>query len=212
MEKNAIICIICFFVFSFASKAQLAFEVDSIALHTLSNTERIEDTVHSLYSDIWWMGPVVDIYGRLINYSEEDLVLKSIWENKETGEIVTDVSIEFSTVFEYKGEKYENDITPISPFINTLPFPSKEGYHNDKQVSYHKLSAKKYVKVTLTSPFLYGLFGYEPPIKKRLNKKLEAIALEVLSTLKVKIVWEMSPEIEMETNGDLSKYKVVALE
>lgn len=104
MEKKAIICIIYFFVFSFASKAQLAFEVDSIALHTLSNTERIEDTVHTLYSDIWRMGPIVDIYGRLINYSEEDLVLKSIWENKETGEIVTDVSIEFSTVFEYKGK------------------------------------------------------------------------------------------------------------
>ncbi len=212
MEKKAIICIICCVVFSFASRAQLAFEIDSITLHTLSNTERIEDTVHTLYSDIWWMGPVVEIYGRLINYSDEDLVLESIWEDKETGAIVTDVSVEFSILFEYKGEKYENTITPISPFINALPFPSKEGRHDDKQVSYHKLSAKKFVKYKLTSPFLYGLFGYKPPMGNRLNKKLETIALNVLPTLKVIINWEMCPEIEIETNGDPSKYRVVAIE
>lgn len=193
---------------------QIRFKVDSIQLFTLQNVNPEESVLHDLYTDIIWNGPILEIYGRLINTSSLDLVIQAL-HCDNTGDIVSDINLKYYTTFEYKGKQYKTAQVILAPFHQT---PEKDiliGLYNGRRISYSKLSSRKYIKGCITTAFLFNQFGFSPKKKYRqrvrLNRKLARIAHEVLPTIDVVVEWEMAPDVQIETGGDPSKYQVTPI-
>lgn len=211
----------------FYSMAQVVYQIDSVHLHTLSNTPEPPNNslfFENLYNDIIAYGPILDIYGRLINTSSDNMVISALWGEDERGIPIEDISLELTTSFTCRGRVYECDVFHTSPFGYIFPIQSKKGIHNSYVVDYQRLSAKKFVNYRITTAFLYEYSRlrklnskhktYKTYLKrsKKINGKLEDIAEEVLPTLNVLTKWRMTQAVEVETGGVPSKYVVTPLQ
>ena len=208
MMKKA--TVIFFLMVCLTSYAQLSYQIDSVQMYTRANTPYEEGALHSLYSVVHYFGPVLTIYGRLINDSSKEVVLRAFKEDS-----TEDISVELYTTFEYKGKRYKQALQQISMFGNWLPVDVKKGTHEGYPVKYCQLKGGKYIKYRLDTSFLSNIPELDQAItcgkrisKQRYLKKLERIAEEVLPSLEVVVDWAMSPDAILETGGDPYNYHV----
>jgi len=202
--------IILFVLIVTGLKAQVIYQIDSVQMYTRANTPNEEGALHSLYSVVHYFGPVLTIYGRLINDSSKEVVLRAFKEDS-----TEDISVELYTIFEYKGKRYKQPLQQISMFGNWLPMDAQKGIHEGDTVKYYQLRGRKYIKYRLDTSFLSNIPELDQVItrgkrisKQRYLKKLERIAEEVLPSLEVVVDWAMSPDAILETGGDPYNYHV----
>lgn len=101
------------FVILFAPNAysQLSFEIDNLGLQTISDFQY--DSPHvldNIYEGVMVKGPIVFIYGRLRNDSEEGIIIDAFsYGMSDMSDFKSIAHMDFNTDFVYRGKPYETE-------------------------------------------------------------------------------------------------------
>lgn len=203
MKTRIFTVFIIILLFAPNAYSQISFEIDSLGLQTISDFHYDSPYVmDNIYEGVMVEGPIVYIYGRLRNDSEEGIIIDAFSYDVSDNIYHGIAHMEFNSIFDYRGQPYETeqekvlyDLDISSPFLSTDPKFFKHAIVDNERVNIVFLGPGDEIAVNTDSHFLKNSkfcrlkeelwrqkhFHYTV----REGKKLERIAFEVFSTIRI---------------------------
>lgn len=181
--------------------AQLSFKIDSLRLRTISDFQYDSPYVlDDVYEGVMVKGPIVYISGSLHNDSEKGIIIYA--SSHSVSDYKPIAHIEFNTIFDYRGQRYETEQEEVLYDFNVLPaFPLtkyrsfRQTIADNEEICILYLGPGESIEVNTDSHFLNNSKFYRLKEKRwrqrhfyhnvREGKKLERIAFEVFPSIQI---------------------------
>lgn len=204
MKTRIFTVFIIILLFAPNAYSQLSFEIDSLGLQTIRDFHY--DTpyvIDNIYEGVMVKGPLVFIYGRLRNDSEEGIIIDAFsYGMSDMSDFKSIAHMDFNTDFVYRGKPYETKQKEVLACIDIgYPFPSanpgffKHTIIDNKQVDILYLGPGDTIAVETDSHFLknskfcrlkedsWRQKHFRHAVRE--GKKLEKIAFEVFPSIRI---------------------------
>lgn len=207
-----IFCFMSLLAASTDAYSQLSFEIDSLEMRSVKDLKidyGFRYVLHYEYEGILTSGPYLKVYGRLINNTEQGLIIASNTSYSDLYDFERISDIRFDTVFNYKGEEYvtwQYFVTGALCLVSPIMYPK---YHKiakvgEREMDILYLKPGESIAIETNTHFLkYSGFCHLKQVqwqKKHMHynvresRKLERIAFEVLPSIRIKPVVEIYDE------------------